>query len=155
MTASNSPSRSPSRGVTFKEYSELIIYTPRCVDDGHVKSRTWYSPKDRHGFRQTLIDDVRRVTQEIKDLPFKDVLSHEQLCDCLGIESFIGGVGAARNAEQARRVHIAAVLSEQYLQKQNGTCDIERLSDISLKKSERSADRARMLAMGFAAVQMD
>lgn len=154
MTASSALSRPPSRGVTFSEYSELF-YIPRCDDDGRMKSRTWYSAKDRHCFRRTLINDVRRVTKEIGNLTFEVSMSHEQLCDCLGIESFISGTSVARNVELARRVHIAAVLSEQHCQKQNGTCDMERLSGISLRQSEWSAKRARMLAMGFAAVQMD
>jgi hypothetical protein len=81
-------------------------------------------------------------------------MKQEQLVRCLGIELFISN-GAARRAAEDRRAHIDAVLAEQSRQKQNGTCDIERLSIISQKGSRLSNERARKLAMGYAALSMD
>ena len=65
----------------------------------------------------------------------------EKLTNCLDIESFIIK-GAARSATEVRRAHIDAILSEQHLQKQNGTCDIERISNISKKGLFGSKERA-------------
>ncbi len=151
MTTSNVSSQLPPRRVVFSEYSELVI-VPRS--DEHTLSTTWYSAQDRYHFRQTLIHEARGVSREIKALPLGDVLSHEQLCDCLGIELFIT-MGAARKADQARRSHIAAVLSEQCRQKQEGVCDLERLSRVSKRGSELSTVRASKLAAGYAAILMD
>jgi hypothetical protein len=58
-------------------------------------------------------------------------------------------------AEQSRRSHIAAVLSEQWMQKQNGICDGARLSSVSQNSSCRSAEKARKLAMGYAALMIE
>ena len=141
------------RAVTFSVYSELVVYEPNS--DEHVKSKTWYSSKDRHGFRQELISHVRRVSHAIEVLPLGDVMSNELPCDCLGIEALISGVGAARRSEQARRAHIAAVLSEQHRQLQEGVHDIERLSEVSKLGSDRTRTRARALAKGYASVRLD
>lgn len=149
MSTSNASSRSTPRAVTFSEYSELVVYPDDSKSD---KSTKWYSSKDRNRFRQSVIDDARRVSQEIKDLPPGEVMTHNQLCQCLGIEVFLG---SARCAEQARRSHIAAVLSEHYRQKHNGTYDIENLSGVSKRTSEWSTTRAWMLADRFAAIRMD
>ena len=79
-------------------------------------------------------------------------MTHDQLCECLGIEVFLG---SARYAEQARRSHIAAVLAEHYRQNNNGTYDIEKLSRVSKRTSEWSTTRAWMIADRFAAIRMD
>jgi hypothetical protein len=148
MTASSVSSRSPPRGVTFSEYSELVLI-PRS--DEHALTATWYSSQDRNHFRQVLISEARRVSKEIKALSPGEVLSHEQLCECLGVEVFIT-MGAARKADQARRSHISSVLSEQCRQKQVGECDLERLSRVSKRGSESSTIRASKLAAGYAAI---
>ncbi len=82
-------------------------------------------------------------------------MSHEQLCNCLGIELILRGMGAARHAEQARRAQITAVLSEQRRQKQTGVYDMEILSSVSMSGSEWATTRARKLAACYAAVLMD
>ena len=155
MTASTSskvPSLSSARAVFFSEYSELV-YIPRS--DDRKKSTVWYSSKDRHSFRQTLIEDVRRVSQEIHNLPLGGLMSQEQMCYCLGVEAYLSGLAAARQAEQSRRANVAAVLSEQRRQKHEGICDIERLSSVSMSGSEWSSTKARKLAAGYAAVMID
>ncbi len=81
-------------------------------------------------------------------------MKQEQLVRCLGIELFISN-GATRQAAEDRRAHIDSVLAEQSRQKENGTCDIERLSFTSKKGSRVSKERARKLAMGYAALSME
>lgn len=111
---------------------------------------------DRKRFCQILINEVRRVSHEIQELPPGDVMSHEQLCDCLGIEAFLWGEKYAVQARaQARRAHIAAVLTEQCIQKQNGVKDIERLSKVSKMGSKWSSTRAGLLAARYAEILMD
>lgn len=148
MTACDVSSRSLPRAVSFSEYSELIVYVP----DSDKSSRCWYSAADRKCFRYALINEARRVSQEIKCLAPGEAMSLELLCDCLGIENFLG---AEKHTKQNRRAHITAVLMEQLQQNQNGTCDIERLSQVSEVRSEWSKTRAWMLATHYVAVQMD
>lgn len=155
--------RSPlKQAVTFSEYSELVYYQSPCDYD---KSTMWYSSDDRLRFRQTMIDDVRKASHEIDALPpflqssddIDDMIAHRRkqklACECLGIEIFLSN-GVARYAEQARRAHIAAVLSEQWMQKQNGICDTGRLSRISQIRSQATVEKAWKLAAGCAALQM-
>lgn len=151
MTDSDVSSRRSPRAVSFSEYSELVVYVPKCDP-----STSWYSAMDRKRFRQTLINEARRLSHEIQELHPDDVMSHEQLCDCLGIEAFLGGKKYAVQARvQARRAHIAAVLTEQCIQKKNGMCDIERLSKVSMMGSKWSSTRAGLLATRYAEVLMD
>lgn len=79
-------------------------------------------------------------------------MSLELLYDCLGIEKFLG---TAKYAEQKRHAHMTAVLTEQMLQEQNDTCDIEQLSKVSMMGSEWSKTRAWMLAAHYSAVLID
>ena len=141
----------PRQTVTFSEFSELVYYHIPCDYD---KSTTWYSSSDRCGFRQTLIENARHVSQEINDLQHGDILTHEQQSKCIGIEIFLSN-GVARCAQQAKRAHIAAVLSEQRIQNQNGTVDIARLSMVSQIRSRANVENARDLAAGYAALLME
>jgi len=81
-------------------------------------------------------------------------MTKEQLIDCLGIELFITK-GAARSAAEVRRAHMDAVLSEQQRQRQCGTCDIGRLSNISQQGSLWTKERALKLAKGYSALSME
>ena len=134
------------RAVTFSEYSDLSF-----IPSHHEKSTLWYSSKDMQNFRQSAIYDARKVSNAIKDLPTGDVLTHEQLPKCLGIENFLCHANA-RCAHQSRRAQIAAVLSEQIMQKHRGICDIERLSSVSKIGSAASMEKARKFALGYAAL---
>lgn len=138
------------RNVSYSESSQLYI-VPACEQD---ISTTWYSSQDRQVFRQSMAASIRQVSREIEDLPIGAVMSPEELTNCLGIESFIIK-GAARSASEVRRAHINAILSEQRLQKQNGTCDIDRISNISQRGSLGSRERAWKLARGYAALSID
>jgi hypothetical protein len=103
-------------------------------------------------FRQSAVNDAWQVSNEIKDLPTGDVLSREQLFKCLGIETLLCKANV-RCAHQSRRAQIAAVLSEQIMQKQRGISDIEELSIVSEIRSCASKEKARKLAMGYAALE--
>lgn len=138
----------PPRTVTFAENSDLVYYP---IPIGQDKSTTWYSSKDRHSFRQTMIHDVWNASQEINHLRSGDILTYEQLSECMGIEMFLSN-GVARCAHQARRAHIAAVLSEQRIQQESGICDIARLSSVSTNRSFQTVERARKLAVGYASL---
>lgn len=147
-----SAERPPPRAITFSEYSELV-YIPCDPDDKCIK---WYSSDDSRRFRKTMVDDIRRLSHEIDVLPRGDILTQDQLCKCLGIDAFLCKNDAAiRRAGQSRRAHIAAVLSEQWTQKQNGKCDVARLSSISQNSSRRTVEKARKLAMGYAALLIE
>lgn len=138
------------RAVTFSEYSELVAFP--C---DHYTATTWYSSKETRQFRQTMIDDARKASQEIMDLPHGGILSHEQLTQCLGIKIFRTHGVAKCTGVQARRAHIAAVLSEQLMQKQMGICDVERLSRVSQNTSHASVLDAQKLAVGYAALLIE
>jgi hypothetical protein len=153
MTTSRASFRPhPPRAVIFAEYSELV-HIPRSEE--YDRSLTWYSSLDRNSFRQTLLQEARKVSNEIEDLRPGEAMSHEQVCNCLGIELFLRGIGAARHTEQARCAHITAVLSEQRRQKQTGVSDMERLSSVSMSGSEWATTRARKLAACDAAVLIE
>ena len=140
-----------SRAVSFSESSQLYIVP---VDEHQDHSTIWYSSEDKHGFRQSMVASIRKVSREIEELPIGAAMTPEQLTDCLGIESFIVK-GAARTATECRRAHINAILSEQRRQKRKGTYDVERLSSISQKGSLLSTERAWKLGRGYAAISMD
>ena len=150
MMSSNTLS-TKHQAVTFAEYSDLVCYH---IPIGQDKSSTWYSSKDRHSFRKTMTHDAWKASQEINHLPSGEAMTHDQLTECLGIEMFLVA-GTARSAHQARRAHIAAVLSEQTIQRESGICDVERLSSVSKKGSHQSVERARKLAAGYAALVME
>lgn len=137
-----------TRAVTFSEYSALFYY--HCHND---KSST-YSSKDMYHFRRMRLYDVYHVRSEINKLPNGDIMTHEQLLECLGIEMFVRN-DAARSVRQARRAHIAAVLSEQVIQKQIDIFDSERLSKVSQISSRMTVEKAHKLAMGYAALLME
>ncbi|KAL3772871.1 hypothetical protein ACHAWU_000528 [Discostella pseudostelligera] len=158
MSSNNTtiPSRRP-QAVTFSEYSVLLVYIP-CADQDK-KSTTWYSSKDRHQFRETLMEDVQRASLSLNnDLRHHSdvILTHDQLRsgECLGIEIFLVH-GAAQCAAEARRAHVAAVLLEQRTQKENGICDIAKLSSVSGKGSHGTRVRARKMAMEYAALLIE
>ncbi len=137
------------RAVTFSEYSELVAFP--C---DHDTATTWYSSKETRQFRQTMIDDAWKASQEIIDLPHGGILTHE-LTQCLGIKIFRTHGVAKCTGVQARRTHIAAVLSEQLMQKQMGICDVERLSRVSQNTSHASVLKAQKLAVGYAALLIE
>ena len=143
--------KNKSRAVTFSASSELYI-VPELREQGI--STTWYSSQDKRDFRRSMVASIQQVTREIEGLPVGVPMTQDQLVNCLGIESFISK-GAARTAAQARRAHIDAVLSEQCLQKQNGTIDVERISIISQMGSRWTTERARKLATGYYALNME
>jgi hypothetical protein len=101
-----------------------------------------------------MVASIRRVSREIEELPAGTPMTQEQLVNCLGIESFIT-MDAARSAARVRHAHIDAVLFEQSRQKENGICNIEMLSNVSLMGSLRTKERASTLAWGYAALLLD
>jgi hypothetical protein len=139
-----------SQAVSFSEYSELYLF-PVVEQD---ISTTWYSSQDKQGFRRSIAASIRGVSREIEELPAGTPMTQEQLISCLGIDKFIT-MGVATSAAIARRAHIDAVLSEQMRQRQNGICDIDMLSNVSLMGSLRTNDRASRLARGYAALLLD
>jgi hypothetical protein len=106
-----------------------------------------------HQFRKTLVDDARKASQDIKDLPLGD-MTHQQLCECLGIETLLFS-GIARCTLQARRALIAAVLTEQLMQRREGICDIERISRVSQNRSRWTVEKSQKFASAYAACVMD
>jgi len=143
-----SAARLHPRTITFSEYSDLYFLN----NDGE-NSTTWYSSNDMHQFRKTLVDDARKASQEIKDLPLGD-MTHRQLCECLGIETLLFS-GIARCTLQARRAHIAAVLTEQLMQRREGICDTERISRVSQNRSRWSVEKSLKFASAYAACVID
>lgn len=140
------------RAVSFSEFSE-IVFIPRDEDCHLEKSKKWYSSNDRHRFYQTLTNDARQASQEIQGLSAGEIMSPEQLYNCLGIEAFLQR-GAAVRAQRSRRAHMSAVLTEQYRQKHKGICDPERLSIVSQKVSHGMKERAWKLAVGYASISI-
>ena len=139
-----------SQAVSFSISSELYL----VPGDEHQGSTTWYSSQDKQEFRRSMVRDIKKISREIDGLPMEGTFTQAQLIDCLGIELFINK-GAARSAAEVRRAHIHSVLAEQSRQRQNGTCDIGRLSSISQKGSLWTKERARNLAVGYAALSID
>ena len=78
-------------------------------------------------------------------------MTQQQLCQCIGIEIFLNR-DEARKAARARRAHVAAVLLEQRRQKHFGICDPVRLAIVSELGSYWTKERARKLAIGYAAL---
>jgi hypothetical protein len=144
---SNSTDR--SQAVSFAVYSELYIIPA----GDHHGSAIWYSSQDKQEFRRSMVRDIKKVSRVIDGLPMEGSFTQDQLIDCLGIELFISK-GAARSAAEVRSAHIHDVLAEQSRQRQNGICDIGRLSSISQKGSLWTKERARNLAVGYAALSM-
>lgn len=136
------------RAVTFSRFSELA-FIPK--DDN--SSNNWYSSKDNLSFRQALVKDARRMSREIQGAPLDAKILRENLYGCVGIEKFVTK-GLAREIQETRRAHVNAVLSEQSLQRQQGVCDIEKLSSVS-NKTQWTKERARILATGYSKLLRD
>lgn len=136
------------RAVTFSRFSELA-FIPK--DDN--SSNNWYSSKDNLSFRQALVQDARRMSREIQGAPLDAKILRENLYGCVGIEKFVTK-GLAREIQETRRAHVNAVLSEQSLQRQQGVCDIEKLSSVS-NKTQWTKERARILATGYSKLLRD
>ena len=67
--------------VTFSKFSELV-FVPKDITFSASK---WYSTNDYDRFRQALVQDVMRISNEISDVP-ADSIPRETLIECLGIE---------------------------------------------------------------------
>lgn len=130
------------RAVTFSPFSELS-FIPK--DDDIPKK--WYSSRDALSFRQALVNNARKMPREIQDAPTDAKILREIVYQCIGIHMFVTR-GLARQVQETRRAHIDAVLLEQRLQRQQGICDIEKLSNVS-NKSRWTKERARILATGY------
>jgi len=143
-----SAARLHPRTITFSEYSDLYF-----INKDDENSATWYSSNDMLQFRKTLVDDARTASQDLQDLPLGD-MTHQQLCECLGIETLLFS-GVARCIQHAKRAHIAAVLTEQSMQRREGICDIERISRVSQNRSRWTVEKSQKFASACAACVMD
>lgn len=101
-----------------------------------------------------MVASITQVSRDIDALPSGVTMTKEQLIDCLGIEAFLTE-GAARRSAEVRRAHVAAILSEQRIQKQTGAFNVETLSMISQVGSYGTKSRAEKLARCYAALLVE
>ena len=132
--------------VTFSQFSELGF-----IPKDKESTRKWYTPQDTHHFRQVLAQDILSMKMKIQRMPQKAVLSPEDVYNCVGIEVFLTN-GLALRMRDERFAHIDAVLLEQNLQRQNGTCYLEKLSAVSEKKTLWVKERAHNLATNYSKI---
>lgn len=136
----------PNRNaVTFSEFSNLAVITQERAG---AKS-AWYSSEDRTRFSRQVTRDARQISRYIDSTTADDVMTPEQLYECVGIEMFISR-GLAGHIKDTRRRHTETVLREQRRQlQQGGSYDIEKLRRASEKSSHWSKERAMKLATGY------
>ena len=128
--------------MSFSHFSEGTLIPE---DEPETK---WYSEEEEANFRQTRLNDVRRVSRAMERTPADAMVTEDQILNCVGIESFVTE-GLAQHAEDVRLSHLEAVLFEQIKQKHRGIYDPERLSKISRLRSRWTKERARRLATGY------
>lgn len=134
-----------TRAVAFTQYSELA-FIPR--DDAQYK---WHSTQDKLLFRQSLIQDINRVSRDFQDAAARATVTPELLQECVGIEPFVTN-GLAKHIDEKKRAHIQAVLQEQSLQREQGVCNPERLAMVSMVGSQSTAKRAQAFATGYSKI---
>eukprot|EP01083_Nonionella_stella_P041668 112884_1 len=139
---SNQNSARP-RSVTFSHFCDVAY-----VAKEDTPSKKWYSARDKKRFHRSLLRDAKQMSTEVGDLPTEVTLTPEQLIECLGIEIFVTS-GLAKYVLKTRNAHVAAVLSEQSHQEQQGVCNLQKLSSVSKAISRFSTERARKLAVGY------
>lgn len=170
MSGGTSKPRSPS--VTFSKFSELV-FIPKDIT---FSANKWYSSNDYDRFRQVLVQDAIRISNEISDLA-ADSIPLETLIECIGIEvrlvqlkwsikSFAHLVhfltqpllvvclqrfiskGVGRQLMSKKREHINSVLFECERQKRHDIYDTKNLSNVSASKSRWAVKRAVAIAAG-------
>ena len=135
------------KSVTFSHFSELAF-----IPKDKESPRKWYTAQDTHHFRQVMAQDILSVQMKIQRMPQEAVLSPEDLYECVGIEVCLAN-GLGQRMREARFAHLNAVLFEQNLQRQNGICDLEKLSAVSEKKTLWIKERAHTVATTYSKIK--
>ncbi len=134
-----------NKQVTFSQYSSLALI-PK--DDIRSKNN---SPQDEQRLLQELFQDARRMARILESTPAYNI-TPEDLYLCMGIEQFVTP-GLAVRLQDVKRKHVRTVLEEQRVQRQQGICDIDKLSFVSKQTSGSSRERAYKLAVGYSDVE--
>lgn len=133
------------RKVTFCQFSE-VAYVPKDEIEPKFASK-WYTERELRRFQEELVQDARKMAHELNAAPSK-APSTETVCEAVGLEAFVSP-RFAKQLIKMKKSHVAAVLSAQWLQEQQGLCCPETLSFVSERSSTPSVERAQRLAMGY------
>jgi hypothetical protein len=97
-----------------------------------------------NAFKRTLLNDGRRKAKFLATTPRGNV-TNDELVNCIGIEFLLSSKLLAK-ARDGKRLHSAAVISEQAHQRVFGECNVDDLARISRDSSRSSRRRAHTIA---------
>ena len=138
----SSPLQKPARSVAFKQYSQMVL-----IPEEKSSAKLCYSSEDIRQFRQQMLLDVQQLRRDLDTIRTNDI-SPDQVRKCIGLERFLSQDILARTLE-ASQAHTAAVLEEQHNQEQSNVYSAEKLSQVSMKSSNWSRQRAERIATGY------
>lgn len=126
-----------ARRVAFSQFSQLVVLPD---EEGGL----WYSRQDLDQFRQSLLEDITRMSTEMGDPLPSEAHSSEHECDRLGLELILEH--GPRFVLEKKLAHSNAILLAQDLQARRGVVDVKILSCVSQRSSGWARARAQELA---------
>jgi hypothetical protein len=127
--------------VTFANMAEVSLIDKPPQDD---IDKTWNSKQEMNAFKRTLLNDGRRMAKFLANTS-RGSVTNDELVNCIGIEFLLSPELLAK-ARDGKRLHSAAVLSEQARQRVFGECNADDLARISRDNTRSSRRRAHTIA---------